>query len=653
MSDDPLRDRLLAAYAGEYRDHVAALRAALSQGGATDLEEAYRHAHSLKGAARAVELPEVVDLAHGLESLLQAWWEEGMEPESARLAEARAALDAIEDVSAAILARDRPQAPEPVAAATLRVEVDAADRLAASTGHLLAELERQRRPEELLRRLGSQPPQDAAGLRRLVRELSAALDERDWTLSRAAQAVAADVTRLRMVTAEGILGNFGPMLRALAAEQGKDIRFAAHGLATQADREVLTTLAEAVLHLLRNAVAHGVEPIAERRAAGKDATASLTLRVATVGPRLEVRVADDGAGIAVDRLAREAVARGILSPAQAERAEADTLRQLVFHPGLSTAGRVSTTAGRGMGMAIVRRLVDRLQGDVLLHSQPGRGTEVVMSVPVTVLAQRVVLVRAAGQTFGLPAPSVVGLLALPAQAVVMVDGGSVAVLDERELPLAELGALMGLGAPHESGANLSVALVRVGPEVVGLAVDGVEDVRDLQVSPFDPMLVDDPRLVGTVTLEGGALALVLSPAGLRAGRVTGAVSPRVGPPRPPARVLVVDDSPTIRSLERTILEAHSYRVDVAVDGRDALERMERLRPDLVVSDIEMPRLDGLGLLAAMRADARLADLPVVLVSSRADTEARQRAAELGAQGYVLKTRFDQREFLDIIGRLTA
>lgn len=658
MSDDPLRDRLLAAYAGEYRDHVAALRAVLAQGGGADLEEAYRHAHSLKGAARAVDLAEVVDLAHGLENLLQAWWEDGAAPDPAQLSGAGAALDAIEDLSsAAVAGATEPQASEPPAtaatAATLRVDAEAADRLAASTGQLLAELERQHRPDELLRRLAALAPGDGAGLRRLVGELARVLEERDWALSRAAQTVAADVVRLRQMAAEAVLGNFGPMLRALAAEAGKTVRFDAHGLATRADREVLITLAEAVLHLLRNAVAHGIEPPSARRAAGKAATGQLSLHVAAIGGRLEVRVADDGAGIAVDRLAQRAVARGLLTPAQAERADADRLLPLVFHPGLSTAASLSTTAGRGMGMAIVRRLVDRLQGDIVLHARPGQGTEVVISVPITALAQRLVLVRAAGALFGLPAPAVVRLTQVATEAVSAVEGGSVTLVDGREIPLAELAALMGLTSRHRTRDSLCVALVRVGTEIVGLAVDEVEDVRDLPVSPLELALVDDPRLVGTVTLDGGRLALVLSPAGLRAAPLSGVSGLHVDRRGPPALVLVVDDSPTIRALERTLLEAHSYRVEVAVDGRDAWERMERLPPDLVISDIEMPRLDGLDLLAAMRGDPRFAELPVLLVSSRADDATRRRAMELGAHGYLLKTRFDQREFLDIVGRLTA
>lgn len=225
------------------------------------------------------------------------------------------------------------------------------------------------------------------------------------------------------------------------------------------------------------------------------------------------------------------------------------------------------------------------------------------------------------------------------------------VIDDVEVPLTDLAGLLGLPRGERRDGDLCIALVRAAGEVLAFSVDRVADTRDLWVSPLEPALVDDPRLAGTVTLAGGVLALVLSPGGLRDGNAAAAFMPK--PPRVSPLVLVVDDSPTIRALERAILEAHSYRVEIAVDGRDALERMARRRPDLVVSDIEMPRLDGLGLLAAMRADPRLAAVPVVLVSSCTSPERRDAGTALGAGGFLLKTRFDQREFLETIERLTA
>ncbi|MGE5475902.1 MAG: response regulator [Bacteroidales bacterium] len=649
---DTLRSRLLAAYADEHRDHLAALRTVLAAGGG-DLEEAYRHAHSLKGAARAVELPRAVELAHQLESLLDEWLATGTPPDPAALGQARAAIDIIEDVSAAALAggAEVPTAPEPPeSAATLRVETGTVDRLTLSTARLLAELERRRAELALLRQalaLSTSLPGGAA-------DAVHRLEDGEWALARAGEALAEDVARLRLVTAEEALGHFGPMVRALAAELGKDVRYDAHGLATQADREVLTAVAEPVMHLLRNAIAHGIESPAERLAAGKDPAGRLTLAVAVSGARLELRVCDDGAGIPVRRLADEAVARGVLGAEQVARSSPDRLRQLVFHPRLSTAGSLSTTAGRGMGMAIVHRVIERLQGQVELLERAGGGTEVLIRLPVGVLAQRIVLVQAGASLFGLPAAAVVRVAESAATDMRMVDGRAVLLVDDAELPVVDLAVQLGLAAGgRRLRARFLVILMRVASEVVALTVDAVADVRDLWVSPLDDELVDDPRLAGTVTLEGGVLVLVLSPAGLGAVGAAAAPPPRPVEGRPSPLVLVVDDSPTIRALERAILEANSYRVEVAVDGQDALDRMLGFLPDVVVSDIEMPRLDGLGLLATMRADPRLAPVPVVLVTSCAGEADRKAGMALGAAAYLVKTRFDQREFLDTIERLAS
>lgn len=693
---DTIRAQLLEAYADEHRDHLTGLRAALEAGSAADFEEAYRHAHSLKGAARAVELPAVVDLAHGLESLLEAWWERRAIPDDDSIAAAARALDAIEDVSAAalvgvplpssqsamksldaILERHGLCAPEPqeaqeevprtvpIATTTLRVAAEAADRLALSTTQLLVQLEYRREGESVLRRLGHDIELLAslvadtglraslAALRDTHAHVMRLLDEYDWDLSRAAQDLAEDVGRLRLVGAQGVLGNFGPMVRELAAEQGKEVRFDAEGLDTMVDRGVLAAAAEAAMHMLRNAVTHGLETPAERAASGKTPTGRLVLSVAVTPPRIEIKVADDGRGIDTARLAAEAVARGVMTAAQAERAEVDRLRQLVFLPGLSTAESLTTAAGRGMGMAIVRRVADRLQGQVRVVSQPGNGTEVVLSVPVGTLAQRLVLVCVHGQTFGLPSQSVSRLVELPASAPVRVDGEVLVLIDGREVPLAELGILLGLPGHPPVRDRLLAVLVHSATELVGLVVDSVSEVRELPVAPLEAPLADDPRLAGTVTLEQGVLAFVLAPAGLR---VRGSQAAEVLAEPPPKRsplVMVVDDSITTRTLERSILETHGYRVEVAVDGRDALNRLEELSPDVVVSDVEMPRLDGFGLLTAIRAHPRLGAVPVVLVTSRGADSDRKRGLALGADAYIVKTRFDQDDLLRIIGRLTS
>lgn len=699
MSSSSIHTQLLAAYADEHRDHLAGLRAALAKGDDADFEEAYRHAHSLKGAARAVELPAVVDLAHGLESLLEAWWHGHIAVDDVVRLRLSQALDAIEDLSAMALAGsavpashaalaslgevlDRlgvelPQSAElhpaprsvlPVIApqiTTLRIEAEAASRLAATTAALLIELERQREAEQALWRLGAElsaviarQGDDAArtaltAVQTIYGEVMREIAERDWALARAAAALKEDVYRLRTVAAEGPLGGFGPMLREMAAEEGKELRFDASGLNALADRDVLSAVAEMVLHLLRNAVHHGIEGRAERLAAGKDPVARLSLAVMAAGPNLVVRVADDGRGIDARAVGLAAAARGLLDPAEIDRADPDRLRQLVFEPGFSTAHAVTTTAGRGMGMAIVRQVISRLQGNVELISQPGRGTEVVLSVPVTLLAQRLILVELRDQVFAFPVVALVRLAMVAIDSLVPFEGQLLAMIDHMEVPLVDLGGLLGLPAPANLEAEVCVAVMRNGRKVLGLVVDGFRDVRDLTVAALEPPFTQDSRLSGTVVLDDGGLALVLSPVGLALRAVNPAtaslsVQKRV---RPVPLVLVVDDSNTIRTLERSILEAHGYRVILAVDGRDAWDKMATLRPDMVISDIEMPRLDGFGLLATMRGDPRLKMVPVILVSSR-DAEAdRQRGLALGADAYMVKTRFDQEELLRTIGRL--
>ncbi len=646
-----LQDRLLAVYAGEHRDHLAALRMTLDRGAVADLEEAYRHAHSLKGAARAVDLPAVVELAHGLETQLEEWWQGKAMPDEDSLHRARRAVDAIEDLSAAALRDGAGAAPEaaPALASTLRVETASVDRLAACSTRLATELDRLRVTAAAARLRG----RAAADV--LV-ELLDELEEREWALSRLAKRLADDVAGLRMVAAEEVLGGFGPMLRALAAEQGKDVQFRAEGLETRADRDVLAVMGEAVMHLLRNAVAHGIETPERRRAAGKAVAGRVMLSAAVDRGRLEVQVSDDGAGLAMDRLVREAAARGLLDADQAAAVEAGDVARLAFLPGLSTAGTLDVTAGRGMGMAIVQRLVERLQGRVELSSQPGKGTRVTLSAPITIQAQRVLLVEARGQTFALPVPPTHRLTLLDGPQLVRGAAGMTAVVDGVEYAVLDLGGVLGLPGAPQAPHGLCAALARTAVRAVALVVDRMVDVRDLPITPLDTMMAADDRFAGTVTLERERLALVLSPVALAARQ--GTEAPWAPAPVPLRRVLVVDDSPTIRALERDLLEGAGFAVEVAVDGRDALDRLYRaasdgMVPDAVVSDIEMPGLDGFALLGAMRADRRLAEVPVVLVSSRAGGAERFRAQELGAAALLGKTGFDQSAFLSLLRELTS
>ncbi|MEW5728813.1 MAG: response regulator, partial [Pseudomonadota bacterium] len=674
-----------------------------------DLEEAYPHAHTLKGAARAVDIPAVEAIAHRLETMLQAVWDGATALDPPAAAIAGRALDAAEDISAAVLAGEgeRPahevlkqldglltarglEAPPPPpahgrasdtagpAAATVRVEAEVADRLTRTVAgliqglafhrHLLADLGRLRAEVRALRRecrearhadrhgAAAALTRVCAHADRLAHGHDAAagrLAELDWTLERLVDDIAGDVQHLRMVSAGSQFGGYARVVREAAAAQGKEVAVELAGMEVRADREVLQILSEPVLHLLRNAVSHGIEPPAQRAAAGKPPLGEVRLEAGVVAGRLAVTVADDGRGIDPRALARRAVERGLLSPETAARADEVQLRQLAFEPGLSTSGAVTAFAGRGMGMSIVRKVVGRLHGSVALDGREGGGTVVTLTVPVAIAAERLLLLEVRHQTFALPGSAVerVGAAAVP-DDLVTVDGMPMAAIGtEERVPLADLGLVLGLPPPEAPPPALVVAVLRA--DGVGLVADALGGVVDLPVEALDPPLADDPLLAGSAMLPDGRLVLVLSAPALASAAIGGRGVPS-GPSeaRPPPLVLVVDDSITTRMLEKSILESHGYRVALAVDGRQALDMLAGQRPDVVVSDIEMPNLDGFGLLAVIKRSPTLRDIPVVLVTSRATEADRERGLKLGAAAYIVKTRFDQDDLLEAIGRLT-
>jgi two-component system chemotaxis sensor kinase CheA len=614
MSDE-VRNQLLEAYAGECRDHLVALRRLLgADEGVEDIEEAYRRVHSLKGAARAVDLPEVEALAHHMEGWLQGVWD-GDTPWTAHLRRRTLdALDVIEDASAAMLAGP---AGVPSAAALVRVEARVMDRLLVSAGALLGEAARHGRL--------------AARARELPADLALEVEDSSWRLGRLAADIADEVGQLRLVAADAAFAGLAPLVRETAAACGRSVRVEVEGMETRADREVLQALREPVLHVLRNAVSHGIESPADRTATGKLAEGRVRLAVAVAGGRLRVMVEDDGRGFDLAALARIAVEQGILSRSQAQVAPPERLRALAFVPGLSTVDEVDTVAGRGMGMDIVRRVVSRLQGSVELAVSSLGGAAVVLTLPVTMTSRTLLVVEAAGDVWCLP--EVRRLAHLSRADVTEAEGRWLAVLDGVEISLAPLASLVGgrAGVPAEPmPMPMRVAVVVADGCRMGLVVDRFVGVVNLPVAALDPPLDAHPLLAGSVVLGDGTPAFVLVPSSL--AHSLKPVATREGPGGLGGKVvLVVDDSATYRVLLRNLLEAEGYRVVTVADGAAALEVLEVEPVDVVVSDIEMPRLDGFGLLAAVGGK-----VPVVLVTSRTGDVDARRAAELGAAACIAK-----------------
>ncbi len=752
MSD--FRQELLAAFDVEHKEHLQAIRHALdaaAAGAAVDVKDVFRRAHSLKGAARAVDLPVVEELAHRLETLFAQVLDQSSQLDHATIGVVQLGLDAIEGYVAALTVASEPPPPQaalqalsrlveasgqldpdpnapmqdgtPAEAAVdlppgapteyLRIAAAQVDHLSGTVHGLTAELQRQdgllldlqrlqvearalgRHWENVQRQAGISLPDRSAGtserpgvaalrpletqLRHFDRDLKSLLRtvislarqqrEAKWELEQAAQQVREGVERISLVTAEVIFGSLGRMVRELARAEGREVDLHLIGLDLQADRRVLQTLKDPVMHLLRNALGHAAETEPERMARGKPARPEIGLALESRDGRLTVRVYDDGPGPDLTRIEQVAAQRGLLPVRDGAmpRLLPDQLLSLVFEPGFSTAAEVGRLAGRGMGLSVVAEAARRLRGTAMMRSRAPWGTEVVVSVPFSAGRQPVLLVEAAGQVCGLPSYGVDRLLRLSATMLSTVEGGIVTLLaingQDLVVPVVPLAALTGssdAALPVEGGLVKAV-LLRGRTRHCAVAVTEFLDVRTLLVEEAQEIGLDDDLVAGLALLEGDMPTLVLSPEALverwardkRRLAASGLGLTQPTTQRPQATILVVDDSITTRSLEKSILEAQGYRVLLSVDGLDALERLRAGDAviDLVVADIEMPRMDGFALLQAIKNDARLASLPVILMTSRASPEDVRRGLELGAGGYITKQKFDQRELLAMIGQM--
>ena len=751
MSD--IRQLLLAAFEVEHREHLEAIRAALAAAGAgrlPDWNDVFRRAHSLKGAARAVDLPEIESLAHRLEALfervrsgaplgrqgtnathlaldrIEAYVAGLAEaPPAPMPADALAALDAClaappegaegetpdmsgdagpEPAGAAPL--EEPAAPEQAPAEAppepaqgmLRVPAEAVEAMARASHDLVGSLGAGAPVADGLGRLARQAaelraqaaalaatlapalsadPAARASLRAVETALSGLAREAAETARRhaaaggalegAAARVRAEAERLALVAAETVLGPLARSLRETARAQGREVDVTVTGLDVPVDRATLQALKDPVLHALRNALSHGHEPPARRAAAGKPPALAIGLDVAVRGGRLHVAVSDDGPGPNLAAIAERARARGLLGADEA--AGPETLLGLVFEPGFSTAAAVDTLSGRGFGLSVAADAARALQGSVRLEAGEPWGSRLVMSLPLAAARRSLLLVEAGGGTYALPGAAVERLLRVDRAALSQAMGRTLLRLAgpdgaEASLPVVGLAEVLGL-PPAAPSPRLAAVLLRAAGRRFALAVERLDDVRTLLVLPLPAVGAAPDLVAGTAVLAGERPVLVLDPEGL-AARAEGAgalhsveTEPAGGTTAEARRstlratILVVDDSITTRTLEKGILEAAGYRVVVCVDGQDALERLRaEIEPvDLVLADVEMPRLDGFGLLQALRADDRFRRLPTVLMTSRGDPEDVARGLELGADAYLTKQAFDQRGLLDTIGRL--
>jgi len=458
--------------------------------------------------------------------------------------------------------------------------------------------------------------------------------------SRVSSELQEGLMRTRMVPFDNLLPRLRRVIRQASGELGKQVALKLDGTQGELDRNVLERMTAPLEHMLRNAVAHGIESPEARRAAGKPEEGTVNIAVRREGSEVVIEVSDDGGGLDRAAIRRRGEARGLLRPgAVLADAELDTL---ILEPGFSTATEVNRLAGRGVGMDVVASEVRQLGGALDIISRPGAGTTFILRLPQTLAVTQAVFVRVGETTFAVPIASVRGVARIPREELEAAErSGRAATYDYggEEYTVHDLGLLAGSGPVRGEGQlQMPLLLIRAGELHAAVTVDQVLGNREIVVKTVGPQVASIPGIFGATIMGDGRVVVILDVAPLvrRHAVLPADPAPAQDDQRAVPLVMVVDDSVTMRKVTGRVLERHNLEVVTAKDGVDALERLAERVPDLMLLDIEMPRMDGYELATQMKADPRLQQVPIVMITSRTGEKHRQRAMDLGVQRYLGK-----------------
>ncbi|MBN1993620.1 MAG: hybrid sensor histidine kinase/response regulator [Anaerolineae bacterium] len=467
-----------------------------------------------------------------------------------------------------------------------------------------------------------------------------------------------EIKRVRMLPLSTITTTFGRMVRDVAREQNKQVHLTIEGGETELDKRVLEQIKDPLIHLLRNAVDHGLEPPVEREKSGKPDRGNIFLSASQQGNRIIITVKDDGRGLDLEAIRASAIRKGLLRMGEADKLSDTEVAHLIFSSGLSTSRIITDISGRGVGMDVVRRNVEELHGTLEVEFEPKQGTTFTMTLPLTLASSRGLLVRAGEQTFALPLTSVERMLQIKPEAVASVEGKEAITYLGQPIAVAWLADLLELPPDSRDARQLTVVIVAVAEKRLGLIVDDLVGEQEVVIKNLGRQLAKVGGLAGATLLGSGEVILVLHVADLiklaARARARPVVTTDAEQKETDQRktILVVDDSITTRTLEKNILEAVGYEVKLATDGKEALGVLATDGlPHLIVSDINMPRLDGFELTSRIKNDTRYADIPVILVTSLDSPADKARGIEVGADAYIVKSSFDQGNLLDTIEQL--
>jgi two-component system, chemotaxis family, sensor kinase CheA len=641
-----------------------------------------RLAHTLKGAAQVVKQTAIAQAAHAIEDILAPHREspvpvpkEVADEALQRLAEIAVRIDALqsaEEVSSGDQAVQRTSAE---ALETVRVEVKEVEGLLASLSELDVQVTATRaQVEQVIRakefamsvvrdlsclaragngrnhtKLRSSADQVLTAISSAERGLTAALERAERELGQSQERA----NRLRLLPVDTIIPSLGRAAKEAAGALGKEVELETSGGNIRLDADILTVLQDALLHLIRNAVAHGIESPAARAAARKPTVGKITLKARRMGNRISFMCRDDGAGIDVSAIRNAAVKKGVISGTDAGSLGLREAVDLLLHGGLSTTNDVTGTSGRGLGLEIVHNCAQRLRGDVSVETTPGLWTSVEICVPASLTSLNALLVESEGVRAFIPLDTVRQSTRVCSQDIATSGMSKSVPYEEGAVPFVQLSDVLG---QHGSVANRrehkTAVIVGSGDTFAAIGVEKLLGIRSVLVRPL-PTIAGAEAVVAGASLDAEGIPVVVLDAAplIDAVRRGAATSSQAGQRTLP--VLVIDDSLTTRMVEQNILESAGYQVETASSGEEAIRRAHLHQYCLFLVDIEMPGMDGFEFISQAHIDPLLRDVPSVLVSSRSSPADRRRAEELGARAYFVKSEFDQKQFLETVTHLVG
>ena len=727
LSDDLMRE-LMTSFQVEAAEHLDSMNQSLLQLERSEdnrqrrdlIQEAFRAAHSLKGAARAVSRTNIESLAHSIENVLQVARNTSTPPEPEicdvlyeMLDMIRILLDGadvdvvpiqtklaacIEDLPSAsvfgaaiatdVATESQDDLPENepgqvsdtdfrgVTDDTIRVSVSRLDTLMAHSGELVVSrisAEQRLREVQIIRQQLSQLPRawrevqlatahlNGTGehLRDLLDEHQERLQEMTRSLDRLEQKshddfirmsmlvedLQTDVRSVRMLPVSTIMLGLELAVRDAARIEGKRVRFDVDGSDVELDRKILETLKDPLLHLVRNAVSHGIEAPAIREAAGKSGEGHLKLKVRQRGSEVSLIVSDDGQGFNFEALRKAGSSH--------TDATTDDILSLAFLPGITTSQQLTSISGRGVGLDIVRKSIEDIHGRIAIDTSPDDGTTITLTVPASLAITRALLVKVGKEQYALPLLSIERIIEVTETS--SVSGNELIRVDDTPLSLVPLASILERPLRETQQTDrLTAVIISIAEQRLAIQIDNIVTETELAVKPVGMPLMRVRNVVGAALMGNGEPIVMLNPADLiRSAHAVTIPAIKIRKPEEKVaeqvnQILVVDDSITTRTLEKNILEAAGYLVITAINGVEALKRLEENDIDLVVSDLEMPHMDGFSLTRNIREHAKYGHLPVILVTSLESEADKQKGMLAGADAYIVKRGFNQINLLSTI-----